>query len=263
MRLVELTTQLGDGFTQELQLGAFFVAQLDAPIPRLIGLSHGRCFAFRRPAPARRAPVYGLRPEDQATDQARMTGVALTGDDATPSSREDHRPPPHTLAPIVATARGRGDSIILSWVVDFALQSSAFEHGGPIPRQHSCEGEDLSPPLSWSGVPEGTLALALVVDDPDAPAGTFTHWLGWALDADAGGLGEGEAAPVEGRNDFGTSGYRGPCPPHGHGRHRYSFRLYALNPDPALPSGAGKRELERALEGHTLAAAELIGTYER
>jgi Raf kinase inhibitor-like YbhB/YbcL family protein len=170
---------------------------------------------------------------------------------------------PHTSAPTVATACGRGDSIILSRVADFALQSSAFEHGGPIPRRHNCEGEHLSPPLAWPGAPEGTRSLALVVDDPDAPAGTFTHWLGWALDPAAEGLGEGEAALVEGRNDFGTNGYRGPCPPPGHGRHRYSFRLYALDSDPDLGPGAGKRELERTLEGHTLATAELIGTYER
>jgi Raf kinase inhibitor-like YbhB/YbcL family protein len=163
----------------------------------------------------------------------------------------------------VATERGRGDSIILSWVADFALQSSAFEPGRSIPRRHSCEGEDLSPPLSWSGAPEGTRSLALVVDDPDAPAGTFTHWLGWALNPAAQGLDEGEAAPVEGRNDFGTSGYRGPCPPPGHGPHRYSFRLHALDSDLDLRPGAGKRELERGLEGHTLAVAELVGTYER
>jgi Raf kinase inhibitor-like YbhB/YbcL family protein len=148
-------------------------------------------------------------------------------------------------------------------VAEFALQSSGFEHGAPIPRRNSCEGEDLSPPLSWSGAPDGTRSLALVVDDPDAPAGTFTHWLGWGLDPGAQGLGEGEAAPVEGRNDFGTSGYRGPCPPPGHGPHRYSFRLYALDSDFDLQPGAGKPDLERALEGHTLAAAELIGTYER
>jgi Raf kinase inhibitor-like YbhB/YbcL family protein len=157
----------------------------------------------------------------------------------------------------------RGNSIILLSVAEFGLQSSAFEHGGPIPRRHSCEGEDLSPPLAWSGAPKGTRSLALVVDDPDAPAGTFTHWLGWGLDTGAGRLGEGEAGPVEGRNDFGTSGYRGPCPPPGHGRHRYSFRLYALDSDPGLRPGASKRELERALEGHTLAVVELVGTYER
>jgi Raf kinase inhibitor-like YbhB/YbcL family protein len=103
-------------------------------------------------------------------------------------------------------------------VPDFALHSSAFDHGGPIPRRHGCEGEDLSPPLSWSGAPEGTRSLALVVDDPDAPAGTFTHWLAWALDPGAKGLRDGETAPGEGRDDFGTSGYRGPCPPPGHGR---------------------------------------------
>ena len=148
-------------------------------------------------------------------------------------------------------------------VAEFGFQSSAFEHGAPIPRRHSCEREDLSPPLAWSGVPEGTRSLALVVDDPDAPAGTFTHWLGWGLDPAAEQLGEGQAAPVEGRNDFGTSGYRGPCPPPGHGRHRYSFRLYALDSDPGLRAGAGKREFERALAGHTLAVAELVGTYER
>jgi Raf kinase inhibitor-like YbhB/YbcL family protein len=191
-----------------------------------------------------------------------MTGVALTRDDATLASRS---PPAATrhLGTVVATQRGRGDSIILSRVPEFALQSGVFDHGGPIPRRHSCEGEDLSPPLAWSGAPEGTRSLALVVDDPDAPAGTFTHWLGWALDPAAQGLGEGEGAPVEGRNDFGTSGYRGPCPPPGHGRHRYSFRLYALDSEPDLRPGASKRELERTLEGHTLATAELIGTYER
>jgi hypothetical protein len=110
-----------------------------------------------------------------------MTGVAPTGDDQTWCPRRQ-RPPPHTSAPTIAAERGRGESIILSLVADFALQSSAFDHGGQIPRRHSCEGEDLSPPLSWSGVPEGTRSLALVVDDPDDPARTFTHWLAWGLD---------------------------------------------------------------------------------
>jgi Raf kinase inhibitor-like YbhB/YbcL family protein len=148
-------------------------------------------------------------------------------------------------------------------VAEFTLQSSAFEHGEPVPRRHTCEGEDLSPALSWSGAPQGTRSLALIVDDPDAPVGTFTHWLGWGLDPRAGGLREGEAAAVEGRNDFGTSGYRGPCPPPGHGRHRYFFRLYALDYEPDLRPDADKGELERALEGHTLAVAELTGTYQR
>jgi Raf kinase inhibitor-like YbhB/YbcL family protein len=143
------------------------------------------------------------------------------------------------------------------------LTSTAFAGGQPIPQRHSCEGEDLSPPLSWTDVPEGATSLALIVDDPDAPGGTFTHWLGWGLDPAAGGLGEGEAAPVEGRNDFGATGYRGPCPPPGHGPHRYFFRLHALEAELELAPGASKGEFEQALAGRSVAVAELIGTYER
>lgn len=143
------------------------------------------------------------------------------------------------------------------------LTSSAFTQGQPIPRRHSCEGEDLSPPLSWAEVPERTAALALIVDDPDAPVGVFTHWLGWGLDPAAGGLREGEAAPVEGRNDFGETGYRGSCPPPGHGPHRYFFRLHALERELELAPGSGRAQLEEALAGRAVAVAELMGTYER
>ena len=148
-------------------------------------------------------------------------------------------------------------------MADFTLTSNAFDGGQEIPRRHSCEGDDVSPPLSWSGAPEGARSLALIVDDPDAPGGTFTHWLAWAIEPEAAGIGEGEPAPVEGRNDFGTIGYRGPCPPPGHGPHRYFFRLHALDANVELERGAGKRDLERALEGHVLGAAELNGRYER
>ena len=143
------------------------------------------------------------------------------------------------------------------------LTSTAFAGGQPIPQRHSCEGEDLSPPLSWTDVPEGATSLALIVDDPDAPGGTFTHWLGWGLDPAAGGLGEGEAAPVQGRNDFGATGYRGPCPPPGHGPHRYFFRLHALGDDLELEPGAGRAGLEQALAGRSVSVTELMGTYER
>jgi Raf kinase inhibitor-like YbhB/YbcL family protein len=143
------------------------------------------------------------------------------------------------------------------------LTSSAFADGQPIPQRHSCEGEDLSPLLSWTDVPEGATSLALIVDDPDAPGGTFTHWLGWGLDPAAGGLGEGEAAPVEGRNDFGATGYRGPCPPTGHGPHRYFFRLHALADELELEPGAGRADLEQALAGRSVSVTELMGTYER
>jgi Raf kinase inhibitor-like YbhB/YbcL family protein len=146
---------------------------------------------------------------------------------------------------------------------EFALESSAFQNAQAIPSRHSCEGEGVSPPMRWTNIPEGTRSLALLVDDQDAPGGVFTHWIGWRLDPGADGLGEGEAAPSEGRNDFGTSGYRGPCPPPGHGRHRYVFRLYALDAELELDAGAAKAELEQAIEGHVLTTAELVGTYER
>jgi hypothetical protein len=145
----------------------------------------------------------------------------------------------------------------------FALESSAFDNAQPIPSRHTCQGEDVSPPLQWTNVPEGTRSLALVVDDPDAPGGVFTHWIAWGLDPAAEWLGEGASVPREGQNDFGTSGYRGPCPPPGHGRHRYVFRLYALDADLELGAGAAKAGLEQAIEGHVLTMAELVGTYER
>jgi Raf kinase inhibitor-like YbhB/YbcL family protein len=145
---------------------------------------------------------------------------------------------------------------------EFALESSAFGNAQAIPSRYSCEGEDVSPPLRWTNVPEGTRSLALIVDDPDAPGGVFTHWLAWGLDSAAEGLGEGEPAPTEGKNGFGTGGYRGPCPPPGL-VHRYVFRLYALDADLELTAGAAKAELERAIEGHVLTIAELVGTYKR
>jgi Raf kinase inhibitor-like YbhB/YbcL family protein len=144
-----------------------------------------------------------------------------------------------------------------------SLTSPAFQHGDEIPTRHTCDAEDLSPALVWSGVPEGTRSLALIVDDPDAPAGTFTHWLAWGIDPAGDMLEEGQAAPVEGTNGFGVTGYRGPCPPPGHGPHRYSFRLHAVATELELQPGASKAELEGSLEGHLLAGAELVGRYER
>jgi Raf kinase inhibitor-like YbhB/YbcL family protein len=142
------------------------------------------------------------------------------------------------------------------------LKSGAFAHGEPIPRRYTCDGEDLSPPLAWADVPREAPALALLVDDPDAPSGSFTHWLAWGIDPDSGGLREGERAPFEGRNDFGTIGYRGPCPPAGT-PHRYVFVLFALSAPPALVPGARRREFERAIATPAVAAAQLVGTYRR
>jgi Raf kinase inhibitor-like YbhB/YbcL family protein len=148
-------------------------------------------------------------------------------------------------------------------MAEMALTSPAFEDGDAIPRRHTCEGDDLSPPLAWIGQPSETQSFALLVDDPDAPGGAFTHWLAWGFDPDTSELSEGEAAPTEGRNDFGSNGYRGPCPPPGHGPHRYIFPLHALDVEPGVGSGAGKAQLEQALTDHVLATAELRGTYAR
>jgi Raf kinase inhibitor-like YbhB/YbcL family protein len=148
-------------------------------------------------------------------------------------------------------------------MAEMALTSTAFEDREAIPRRHTCEGDDLSPPLAWTGRPPETQSLVLLVDDPDAPGGTFTHWLAWGIDPATSELSEGEAAPTEGRNDFGSDGYRGPCPPPGHGPHHYIFRLRALDAEIGVGSGADKAQVEQALADHVLAAAELRGTYER
>jgi Raf kinase inhibitor-like YbhB/YbcL family protein len=145
----------------------------------------------------------------------------------------------------------------------FELTSSAFDEGQPIPEKHSCDGENVSPPLSWSSPPEGTRSLALIVHDPDAPSGDFTHWVGWNIDPDAGGLEEGAHAPAEGANGFGENGYGGACPPPGHGAHRYFHELFALDTVLDLEPEASREQLEDAMDGHVLAGAELVGTYER
>ena len=142
------------------------------------------------------------------------------------------------------------------------LTSEAFADGRPIPVRHTCDGDDVSPPLAWTAPPAGTVSLALCLDDPDAGRYPFTHWLAWGLSAAAGGLSEGDAAPAEGRNDFGAPGYRGPCPPPGK-PHRYVFRLYALDADPELGPTDRRLSFDEALEAHVLATAELVGVYER
>lgn len=151
----------------------------------------------------------------------------------------------------------------------FELKSSAFAPSGMIPRKHTCDGSDLSPALEWTGVPDGTHTLALISDDPDAPMGTWVHWVLYNLPGDESGLPEGisptetiEQGALQGINDFGRIGYGGPCPPPGK-PHRYSFRLYALDEKVSLAPGASKRDLMRALENHILGQAELMGKYGR
>jgi Raf kinase inhibitor-like YbhB/YbcL family protein len=153
------------------------------------------------------------------------------------------------------------------------VQSPAFADGRPIPRRHTGDGEDLSPPLTWSALPAGTKELALIVDDPDAPtAEPWVHWVIHGIPATTAGLNEGvhqqerppfPAGAIQGTNSWETVGYRGPAPPRGHGLHHYHFTIYALDAPLGLLAGLDKRGLLKAVVGHVLARGELVGTYER
>ncbi len=151
------------------------------------------------------------------------------------------------------------------------LQSSAFAEGGEIPEQFTCEGADISPALSWSDPPSGTQSLALLMDDPDAPGGTFTHWILYNLSPNLRNLDENLPRPPtisglnnanQGRNDFGKIGYGGPCPPRG-STHHYRFRLFAIDTKPALSPEAARSDFFNAIEGHVLAEARLTGLFGR
>ncbi len=153
-------------------------------------------------------------------------------------------------------------------VMEIQVTSPAFEEGGMIPRQYTCDGEDISPALNWPSVPEGTRSIALIADDPDAPVGTFVHWVLYGLPGDAEGLPENIARERElprgarqGVNDLGKIGYGGPCPPRG--THRYFFKVYALDTALNLPPGESKARLLKAMEGHILAQGQTMGRYQR
>jgi Raf kinase inhibitor-like YbhB/YbcL family protein len=149
------------------------------------------------------------------------------------------------------------------------LVSSAFSEGQSIPVRHTCEGQDVSPPLAWSSLPAGTKSVALIVDDPDAPdpkapKRTYVHWVLYDIPPAAQGLPEGGALPEgsrEGKNDWGRTGYGGPCPPIG--RHRYLHKLYALDAVLGDLGHPTKAQLEAAMKGHVLAETRLVGTYEK
>jgi hypothetical protein len=145
------------------------------------------------------------------------------------------------------------------------VTSAAFQQGQRIPRKHTGEGEDVSPPLAWTGAPAETKEFALICDDPDAPTPKpWVHWVAYQIAAATTSLAEGNAGgALEGRNGWGKTGYRGPMPPPGHGVHRYFFRVYALDQALGLKAGASKEQLLAAMQGHLLAQGELMGTYER
>jgi Raf kinase inhibitor-like YbhB/YbcL family protein len=142
------------------------------------------------------------------------------------------------------------------------VSSTAFADGGDIPRRYTCDGDDLSPPLTFAGVPSGAQELAVLVEDPDAPGGTFVHWVAWGIDPSKGGLAEGEAPPGTGTNGFHRRGYGGPCPPKGPA-HRYVFTVFALSEALDLPPGASAGDLRRAEANRVIAEGRLTGRYAR
>ena len=151
----------------------------------------------------------------------------------------------------------------------FELRSPSFPPDGAIPVQHTCDGRDVSPALHWTGPPPKTKSFALIVDDPDAPGGTWVHWVLYAIPAAASEVAESvpprdnvAGVGVQGANDFGKVGYGGPCPPRGPA-HRYFFKLYALDGELSLPAKKTKAQLLKALEGHVLGQADLVGRYKR
>ena len=145
------------------------------------------------------------------------------------------------------------------------LKTPAFAEGDRIPAKYTCSGEDVSPKLEWSGVPDNAEELMLIVDDPDAPGGLWIHWVIAGLDPSSGGLEEGEVPPeaVEGINDFERIGYGGPCPPVGHGAHRYFFHLYALSSASGVHEGVTAEEARAAIRGKVIEEATYMGTFER
>jgi Raf kinase inhibitor-like YbhB/YbcL family protein len=160
-------------------------------------------------------------------------------------------------------------AIALVTIVSFAaggakmkITSSAFQEGASIPSKFSCDGSNTSPPLQIAEVPSGAKSLVLIVDDPDAPSGLFTHWAVWNVSPQINAIAEGSAPKgVRGTNDFGKSGYGGPCPPSG--THRYYFKIFALDRELDLPFGAKRGQLDEAMKGHVVAQGELMGRYSR
>jgi len=153
--------------------------------------------------------------------------------------------------------------------MEISLSSTAFKDGEEIPARYTCDGQDISPPLEWGEPPSGTRAFALIMDDLDAPRGGFTHWLIFNIASDSRQLVEAIPAQdqlpdgaLQGKNDFGGTGYGGPCPPTG-SHHRYQFTLYALDHPLDLKAGTSKEQLLSAMQGHVLAQGQLTGTYQR
>lgn len=151
-------------------------------------------------------------------------------------------------------------------MANFELKSSAFRNNEPIPGRYTCDGEDVNPLLEIKNAPENAKSLVLIVDDPDATGGvTWDHWLLFNIDPRTQYIAEGSvpSGALQGKNSWGRANYGGPCPPRGAKTHRYMFKLYALDTQLDLPEGASKQEIEKAMEGHIIDRATLIGLYQR
>ena len=144
---------------------------------------------------------------------------------------------------------------------ELTVKSPSFQHISPIPKKYSCDGEGTNPPLTIEGIPKEAKTLALVIDDPDAPGGTFDHWVVWNISPFTTKITEHSVPGIEGLNSARKQGYTGPCPPSG--SHRYFFKVYALNTELNLGPKTTKRDLEKAMQGHIVAKGELIGLYHR
>src|SRR5208283_1748562 len=144
---------------------------------------------------------------------------------------------------------------------DLSVKSPAFETNKPIPRKYTCDGQDINPPLTIEAIPKEAKTLVLIVDDPDAPSGTFDHWIVWNIPASTSKIAENSVPGIEGMNSARQMGYMGPCPPSG--THRYFFKVYALDTGLSLGVGSKKKDAEKAIQGHILAKGELIGLYSR
>lgn len=144
---------------------------------------------------------------------------------------------------------------------ELIVKSSAFEPGKKIPKKYSCDGNDINPPLIVEGIPKEAKTLALIMDDPDAPNGTFDHWIVWNIPASNSKINENSVPGKEGMNSARKPSYMGPCPPNG--THRYFFKVYALDTELSLGVNSRKKDVEKAVQGHVLAKGELIGLYSR
>ncbi len=192
-----------------------------------------------------------------------FVSVAVAGC-AQPASPEGKAPPSETVAPKPTVAPQPADTEAV-----FAITSTAFVAGAEIPVEYTCDGQNSSPPLDWGQGTAGTASFALIVDDPDAPSGAFTHWVIFNLPPDTRSLPEAvpnenklTSGALQGKNGFGKIGYAGPCPPSG-SPHHYRFTFYALDKSLDLAAGASKEQALRAMQGHVLAESQLIGVYQR